>query len=59
MCSTWLIENNAYDLLDVVRGRWDFPTLRSRAVALADLHRPQRILIEDVGTGTALIQELK
>ncbi len=59
VCSTWLIEKNVYYLLDVVRGRWDFPTLRSRALALADLHRPQRILIEDVGTGTALIQELK
>ena len=59
VCSTWLIEKNVYHLLDVVRGRWDFPTLRSRALALAERHRPTSILIEDVGTGTALIQELK
>ena len=43
----------------MVRGRYDFPTLRARALALANLHQPSSILIEDVGTGTALIQELR
>src|SRR5829696_3125846 len=59
VCSTWHIEGEVYSLIDVVRGRYDFPTLRARALALANLHQPTSILIEDVGTGTALIQELR
>jgi predicted phage terminase large subunit-like protein len=59
VCSTWHIENNVYSLIDVVRGRYDFPTLRAQALALAGRHQPTSILIEDVGAGTALIQELR
>jgi predicted phage terminase large subunit-like protein len=59
VCSTWHIEGEVYSLIDVVRGRYDFPTLRALALALADRHQPISILIEDVGTGTALIQELR
>ena len=46
-------------LIDVLRGRFDYPTLRSRAIAHAQAHKPHKILIEDAGVGTALVSELK
>ena len=48
-----------YYLVDVTRGRFEFPALKAKALALAQQYSPTRILIEDVGTGTALIQELR
>lgn len=58
-CTTWLLHHNMYYLVDVMRGRFDYPTLKSRAIAHAAAHKPSRILIEDTGVGTALIQEIK
>jgi predicted phage terminase large subunit-like protein len=59
VCTTWLNEAGQFYLIDVDRGRYDYPELKRRALLLADRHKPSRILIEDTGTGTALIQELK
>jgi predicted phage terminase large subunit-like protein len=60
VCTTWLIyQNKYYFLVDVLRGRFDFPTLRRKVYEQARLHKPSHILIEDAGFGTALIQELK
>ena len=57
MCTTWLVHENKYYLIHVVRGRFDFPTLRTRVSEQAKLHEASCILIEDAGFGTALIQE--
>ena len=43
----------------MLRGRFDYPTLRTKVSEHAKLHKPAFILIEDAGFGTALIQELK
>jgi predicted phage terminase large subunit-like protein len=59
VCTTWLIYENRYYLIDVLRGRFDFPTLRTKVCEQAKLHKASQILIEDAGFGTALIQELK
>jgi predicted phage terminase large subunit-like protein len=60
VCTTWLIyQNKYYFLVDVLRGRFDFPTLRRKVYEQAQLHNPSRVLIEDAGFGTALVQELK
>jgi predicted phage terminase large subunit-like protein len=59
VCSTWQVEGEMYYLVDVTRGRFEFPALKAKALALAQQYSPTRILIEDVGTGTALIQELR
>jgi predicted phage terminase large subunit-like protein len=59
VCTTWLIDENRYYLIDVLRGRFDFPTLRRKVSEQAKLHKASQILIEDAGVGTALIQELK
>jgi predicted phage terminase large subunit-like protein len=59
VCSTWLIHENQYYLIDVLRGRFDYPTLKARLLEHAGLHKPSKILIEDAGVGTALVQELR
>jgi predicted phage terminase large subunit-like protein len=56
--TTWLVHENKYYLIDVLRGRFDYPTLKARVIAHAQVHNPSRILIEDTGVGTALTQEL-
>jgi len=59
VCTTWLVHDNRYYLIDPLRGRFDFPTLRTRVSEHAKLHKASQVLIEDAGFGTALIQELK
>jgi predicted phage terminase large subunit-like protein len=59
VCTTWLLHENKYYLIDVLRGRFDYPTLKAQAISLASLHKPAKILIEDAGVGTALVRELQ
>lgn len=59
VCTTWLLHEKNYYLLDVVRGRFEYPRLRSIAIALAERHKPDWVLIEDASTGIALAQELR
>jgi predicted phage terminase large subunit-like protein len=59
VCTTWLFHEDKWYLIDVLRGRFDYPTLRTKVSEHAKLHKPALILIEDAGFGTALIQELK
>lgn len=59
VCTVWLIHENKYYLVDVLRGRFDYPTLKARLIAFAGVHKPRKILIEDTGVGTGLIAELK
>ena len=58
-CTTWLVHEGGYYLVDSLRGRFDFPTLKARAIAHAQKHRPNKILIEDAAVGQALADELK
>jgi hypothetical protein len=58
-CTTWLVVEDCYYLLDVTRGRYEYPKLKAIAIALAQKYRPHRVLIEDASTGIALAQELK
>jgi len=57
--TTWLAKNNDYYLLDVFRARMQYPELKQRVRELANLHRANSILIEDKGSGTSLIQDLR
>jgi len=59
VCTTWYVHEGRYYLVDVLRDRFDYPTLKERAIAHAQLHKPTTILIEDTGVGTALVPELK
>jgi predicted phage terminase large subunit-like protein len=59
VCTTWLIEAQKFYLLHVLRGRFDYPELKARAISHAQHYKPSRILIEDSGVGTALIAEMQ
>jgi predicted phage terminase large subunit-like protein len=59
VCTTWYVHEKRFYLADVLRGRYDYPRLRARAIEHASAHQPSRILIEDTGVGTALLAELK
>ena len=59
VCTTWLIHEKHFYLLDVTRGRYEYPRLRETAAALAQRFKPSVIMIEDASTGIALAQELR
>jgi hypothetical protein len=52
-----LLNEGKYYLKHVLRDRFDYPTLKARAIANAREYRTNRILIEDTGVGTAMIPE--
>jgi predicted phage terminase large subunit-like protein len=59
VCTTWLLVDGHYYLIDLIRGRFEYPQLRGTAIAQAERHKPHVILIEDTSSGTALAQELR
>ncbi len=58
-CTTWLTGKNDAYLLDVYRGRLEYPELRRKVIALAAEHRAATVLIEDAGPGMNLLQDLR
>jgi predicted phage terminase large subunit-like protein len=59
VCTTWGIQKNTYYLLDVLRGRWEYPDLLRTAKTNAETHQINTVLIEDANSGAALIQSLR
>lgn len=59
VCTTWMIRGRDYYLLNVFRQRLEFPELKRRIAQLANEWNADRVLIEDKGAGTSLIQELR
>lgn len=60
VCTTWLVRRNREAwLLDVLRQKLEFPELRRRLINHAGYWKPSLILIENAGSGTHLIQDLK
>jgi predicted phage terminase large subunit-like protein len=58
VCTTWLLRDEAFYLLDLHRERLEFPALKRRVAALRRQHGADAVLIEDRGSGTQLIQAL-
>jgi predicted phage terminase large subunit-like protein len=54
----WRLSGPDAYLLNIVRGRFDFPTLKHKVRQQFYQEKPRNILIEDTGVGTALAQEL-
>jgi phage terminase large subunit-like protein len=46
-------------LIGALSRRYEYPSLKATAIALAKKHRPNYVLIEDASTGTALAQEFR
>lgn len=59
VCTTWLIKGDDYHLLDLFRRRLNYPDLKRAVADQATWWRPDTVLIEDKGSGTALIQDFQ
>jgi predicted phage terminase large subunit-like protein len=60
VCTTWVLASGKrWFLVDVWRGRVDYPTLKAKVRELATAWKAQRVLVEDAGAGMMLAQELK
>lgn len=55
----WRLTGSDAYLLNVVRGRFDYPALKRTVRQQYYEQKPNTILIEDAGVGTALAQELR
>jgi predicted phage terminase large subunit-like protein len=59
VCTTWIVtKDKHWFLVDVWRGRVTYPALKTKANALAKTWSARRVLVEDMGAGTSLVQEL-
>jgi predicted phage terminase large subunit-like protein len=58
-CTVWRVVEGRFYLEHVWRRRVDYPTLKRTIIELADIFKPDTMLIEDKVTGTGLIQELR
>ena len=60
VCTTWIVtRKKQWYLIDVWRRRVDYPALKASVLDLAKRFGARRILVEDTGTGTSLVQELR
>ncbi|MGE0270239.1 MAG: phage terminase large subunit [Alphaproteobacteria bacterium] len=59
VCTTWGLAGSQIYLLHVLRKRLDYPDLKRAVHQQAQDHQASVILIEDHGSGTSLIQDLK
>ena len=57
--TTWMLYQKCYYLMDLARKRLEYPVLKAFVLQQAIKHKPAKILIEDAGTGSALIQEMR
>jgi predicted phage terminase large subunit-like protein len=54
-----LVHDNKYFIARALVGQWDYDELQERVLSRANEQKPNAILIEDTGFGTALISVLK
>ena len=59
VATVWLMKKEKYYLLDLIRGRFDYPALKKQVLRLKQRWLGATILIEDKGSGTSLIQDLR
>jgi predicted phage terminase large subunit-like protein len=59
VCTTWGVLPSDYYLLDLWKGKVEYPELRRTALHLYEKWRPSKVLIEDKASGQSLIQELR
>ena len=59
VCTTWINKDGIHYLVGVFRKQCDYPSLVPAAVQLYNRYKPDAVLIEDHGSGTALIQDLQ
>lgn len=58
VCTTWSVNKKTFYLLDVWRGRIEYPMLKRKIIALQQTHGANTVLIEKTGLGLSLVQDL-
>lgn len=58
-CSVWVLANGVYYLKEVIHGKYEYPELKRKIIALHERDNPETVLIEDKASGQSLIQELR
>ena len=53
VCATFFVIDKHFYLVDLMRGRFEYPELKRRVLALAERHKPTAILIEDASAGNS------
>lgn len=56
---TAVVSKDEIFIVDVVRARLEYPALKRRIIALHEHYKADKVLIEDKGSGTSLIQDLR
>jgi predicted phage terminase large subunit-like protein len=59
VCTTWCVHRPKFYLLDVFRRRLEFPDLKRAVIQQAHSHGARKVIIEDKGSGTSLLQTLR
>lgn len=59
VCTTWLISESKYYLIDALVEKLKYPELKKQVIYQSKLHNPDTILIEDKASGQSLIQDLR
>lgn len=59
VCTTWCNNEGKFYLLDVYRGRVEYPELKRKIVDLYQKWQPKKVLIEDKASGQAILQDLR
>ena len=59
VCTTWAVHRQNYYLVEVWRGKWDYPGVKRNVILRARAHQAHTILIEQAGPGLHLVQELR
>lgn len=58
VCTTWDAHHKTFYLLDVWRGRLDYPRLKRKVIEMQQAHGARTVLVEKAGLGLNLVQDL-
>lgn len=59
VCTTWLMRGKHFYLLDVLREKLDYPSLKARVIKHHKAWLTNTLLIENKGSGQSLVQDLR
>jgi predicted phage terminase large subunit-like protein len=59
VCTTWGHNEGAWYLLDLYRGRLEFPKLKEKILFLREHWSAEKVLIEDSSSGLSILQQLR
>jgi len=58
VCTTWAVHKKTYYLIDVWRGRLEYPDLRRKVISMQEEFGAKTVLIEMAGLGLNLVHDL-